>query len=233
MACGFFVGGRGKMEDGISSLREAQEEFLGVDASEQPKIKPHRQRFYPCEVRFLDSVNNLVEPKDYANSTQFYSRYHDREDKPYGQDQFEPQFGGHQTLEEREKSFYARNQTIHCGFVEGPEDEQTLLKLSVDGTVPNDGGYIGLWRIVVVRNLPYKDMRKTGKVPKFLSHRSSLPLDGLLPSSSFPLETCVFVVGLSYVLNFADVPEGSFIDCERRALAKLFSHRVVPPPAAS
>lgn len=32
------------MEDGISSLREAQEEFLGVDASERPKIKPHRQR---------------------------------------------------------------------------------------------------------------------------------------------------------------------------------------------
>lgn len=55
-------------------------------------------------------------------------------------------------------------------------DEQTLLKLSADGNVPNESGNIGLWRIVIVRNLPYKDMRKTGKVPKFLSHR-------LFPSS--------------------------------------------------
>ncbi|KAI8527332.1 hypothetical protein RHMOL_Rhmol12G0067300 [Rhododendron molle] len=391
----------GKMEDGISSLREAQEEFLGADVSERPRIKPHRQRFYPCEVRFLDSVNNLVEPKDYANSTQFYSRYHDREDKPYGQDQFEPRFGGHQTLEEREKSFYARNQTIHCGFVEGPEgypstgfgldekdklymntckvvvsscifgssdflrrptskliseyskknvcfvmfvDEQTLLKLSGDGTVPNDGGYIGLWRIIIVRNLPYKDMRKTGKVPKFLSHRLfpssrySIWLDSKMRLQTDPMliiEYFLWRKGSEYAIsnhytrhcvweevlqnkrlnkynhsaideqfNFYQsdgltkfdpsdlntplpsyVPEGSFIvrahtpmsnlfsclwfnevdrftsrdqlsfaytflklkrmnpdrpfflnmfkDCERRALAKLFSHRVAPPPPAS
>lgn len=32
------------MEDGISSLREAQEEFLGVDAVEKQKIKPRRPR---------------------------------------------------------------------------------------------------------------------------------------------------------------------------------------------
>lgn len=55
-------------------------------------------------------------------------------------------------------------------------DKQTLSTLSSDGNIPNDRGYMGLWRIVVVRNLPYKDMRKTGKVPKFLSHR-------LFPSS--------------------------------------------------
>ena len=55
-------------------------------------------------------------------------------------------------------------------------DEQTLSKLSSEGNFPDDGGYIGLWKIVVVRNLPYKDMRRTGKVPKFLSHR-------LFPSS--------------------------------------------------
>ena len=69
----------------------------------------------------MDSVNNLVEPKDYANITQFPSGYVYREEKPFGNDLFEPRFGGHQTLEERERSFYARNQTIHCGFVKGPE----------------------------------------------------------------------------------------------------------------
>ncbi|GMP56398.1 hypothetical protein CsSME_00020907 [Camellia sinensis var. sinensis] len=49
-------------------------------------------------------------------------------------------------------------------------DEQTLLKLSIEGNVPDERVCIGLWRIVIVRNLPYKDMHKIGKVPKFLSH---------------------------------------------------------------
>lgn len=30
-----------------------------------------------------------------------------------------PRFGGHQTLEERERSYSAVNQKIHCGFVKG------------------------------------------------------------------------------------------------------------------
>lgn len=64
-------------------------------------------------------------------------------------------------------SDYSKENVCFVMFV----DEQTLLKLSVEGNVPDDRGYIGLWRIVVVTNLPYKDMRKTGKVPKFLSHR--------------------------------------------------------------
>lgn len=57
-------------------------------------------------------------------------------------------------------------------------DEQTLTKLAMEGNVPDENGNIGLWRIVIVRNLPYEDMRKTGKVPKFLSHR-------LFPSSRY------------------------------------------------
>ncbi|WOL05112.1 hypothetical protein Cni_G13835 [Canna indica] len=41
-------------------------------------------------------------------------------------------------------------------------------------------GNIGLWRIIVVKSLPYVDMRKTGKVPKFLSHR-------LFPSARYSI----------------------------------------------
>ncbi|KAF5958663.1 hypothetical protein HYC85_005888 [Camellia sinensis] len=59
-------------------------------------------------------------------------------------------------------------------------DKQTLLKLSTDGNVLDERVCIGLWRIVIVRNLPYKDMHKTGKVPKFLSHR-------LFPSSRYSI----------------------------------------------
>ena len=50
-------------------------------------------------------------------------------------------------------------------------DELTLTTLSSEGHIPDENGSIGLWRIVVVKNLPYKDMRRAGKVPKLLAHR--------------------------------------------------------------
>ncbi|KAG2702337.1 hypothetical protein I3760_06G084200 [Carya illinoinensis] len=190
----------------------------------------------PCEVGLVKSVDDLVEPKDLMKFTQFSLEYIEKEEI-LPDNYFEPRFGGHQTLPEREKSFYARNQTLHCGFVNGPPgyssigfdlnekdkaymytckvvvsscifgssdflrrptrrliseyskknvcfvmfvDEQTLLKLSLEGNTPDDDGYVGLWKIIVVRNLPYKDMRKTGKVPKFLPHR-------LFPSSRYSI----------------------------------------------
>ncbi|KAK1553368.1 hypothetical protein Q3G72_033780 [Acer saccharum] len=181
--------------------------------------------------------NDLVEPKDYMNFTQLSLEYIDNEDVSFGTNMYKPRFGGHQTLQEREKSFYARDQTLQCGFVNAPPgflstgfdldekdktfmstckvavstcifgssdflrmpvknlisdfsrknvcfvmfvDEETLSTLSLDGNNPDDGGYIGLWRIVIVRNAPYEDMRKNGKVPKFLAHR-------LFPSSRYSL----------------------------------------------
>ena len=54
------------------------------------------------------------------NFTQFSLGYADQEEKPSWNNVFEPRFGGHQTLEEREQSFYAKNQTLNCGFVKGP-----------------------------------------------------------------------------------------------------------------
>jgi len=50
-------------------------------------------------------------------------------------------------------------------------DEATLQTLSSEGQIPDRTGFIGLWRIVVVKNLPYLDMRRVGKIPKLLSHR--------------------------------------------------------------
>lgn len=46
--------------------------------------------------------------------------------------------------------------------------------------MPDEHGFVGLWRIVVVKNLPYKDMRRAGKVPKFLAHR-------LFPSAMYSI----------------------------------------------
>lgn len=226
----------GTVEDIISLSHEVEDVVSGSNFGKPPpKSKhhtpppksKHRKQHFPCNVAFVESVDDLVEPSDPTNFTQFLLEYVDREEI-FQSNSFEPRFGGHQTLAEREKSFYARNQTLHCGFVKGPPeypstgfdldemdkaymytckvvvsscifgssdflrrptrkliseyshknvcfvmfvDEQTLTKLSSEGNAPDDSGYVGLWRIVVVRNLPYKDMRKTGKVPKFLSHR--------------------------------------------------------------
>ncbi|MFS7934187.1 hypothetical protein Hanom_Chr05g00388641 [Helianthus anomalus] len=208
-----------------------------ANTTEQPKKKPHRARFYPCKVELKDSVEARDEPKTFWNFVKFSLQYVVRENIQSNANHITPRFGGHQTLEEREQSFRAVNQTIHCGFVEGfdgsPDtgfdldnedkmymytctivvsscifgssdflrrptskmisqfskenvcfvmfvDKETLVKLSKEGSIPDEKRFIGLWRMVVVSNLPYDDMRKTGKVPKFLSHR-------LFPSARYSI----------------------------------------------
>lgn len=200
---------------------------IGLNSShiQKPPGSKKRNKHLPCEVPLAESVNHILEPHEYLDSKPFSLGFVETEtyDKP--------RFGGHQTLEERERSYSATNQTIHCGFVKGLHqgsgfdlsekdraymkncvvsvsscifgssdflrrpatkkisefskqnvcfvmfvDEQTLSKLASEGHVPDKEGFVGLWKTVVVSNLPYSDMRKTGKVPKFLSHR-------LFPSS--------------------------------------------------
>ncbi|CAM8885952.1 unnamed protein product [Rhodiola kirilowii] len=224
----------GKMEDGDVVAKDVQQEIPATNRSRPPK---HKAKHFPCEVNLLPSVDYFIEPKDYLNTSDFSLEYISKEETPSDNTLIEPSFGGHQTLEERENSFVARNQTVHCGFVQGPDeykstgfdldekdksymkncvvavsscifgssdflrrptskkmsdfskkivcfvmfvDEQTLGKLASEGHVRDEKGYIGLWRMVIVRNLPYKDMRRTGKVPKFLSHR-------LFPSSRYSI----------------------------------------------
>ncbi|XLS53058.1 hypothetical protein HN51_013735 [Arachis hypogaea] len=92
-----------------------------VSLSEFGKLPPKskRRKHFPCEVEFLKSVDGLAEPKNYMNFTWFSLDYVKQEGKTSDSGLFEPRFGGHQTLEEREKSFYAKNQMVHCGFVKG------------------------------------------------------------------------------------------------------------------
>ncbi|BBH01253.1 Protein of unknown function D [Prunus dulcis] len=54
------------------------------------------------------------------NFTLFSLEFIDQEGLPSLSNIYEPRFGGHQTLEEREQSFFAKNQTLHCGFIKGP-----------------------------------------------------------------------------------------------------------------
>ncbi|KAL7607343.1 probable hexosyltransferase MUCI70 [Lactuca sativa] len=50
-------------------------------------------------------------------------------------------------------------------------DETTLATQEAQGHVFNKDGFIGKWRIVIVRNLPFRDQRLNGKIPKMLAHR--------------------------------------------------------------
>ncbi|KAK2647320.1 hypothetical protein Ddye_014809 [Dipteronia dyeriana] len=49
-------------------------------------------------------------------------------------------------------------------------DEKSLSTLSSEGNNPDDRGYIDVWRIVIVGNLPFNNMPKNPKVAKFLGH---------------------------------------------------------------
>ncbi|KAJ0680838.1 hypothetical protein HanPI659440_Chr16g0628851 [Helianthus annuus] len=50
-------------------------------------------------------------------------------------------------------------------------DEITLATQEQHGHIINKDRFIGKWRVVVVRNLPFKDQRLNGKIPKMLAHR--------------------------------------------------------------
>ncbi|PIA36681.1 hypothetical protein AQUCO_03300114v1 [Aquilegia coerulea] len=49
-------------------------------------------------------------------------------------------------------------------------DEETEAYMKNSGSL-DDRKKVGLWRIIVVRNLPYVDARRNGKIPKLLLHR--------------------------------------------------------------
>ncbi|ESQ51975.1 hypothetical protein EUTSA_v10017801mg [Eutrema salsugineum] len=59
-------------------------------------------------------------------------------------------------------------------------DEKTESSLKRDKSFNSTTSKVGLWRVVVVHNLPYTDGRRNGKVPKLLVHR-------LFPNSRYSI----------------------------------------------
>ncbi|CAG7897285.1 unnamed protein product, partial [Brassica rapa] len=190
-----------------------------------------------CEMKLLNSSQPIVEPLNTRKSARFSLQYVENEEKPDGEEQWDPRFAGHQSLQERQDSFLAEDKKIHCGFVKAPKgspttgfdlteddtnyisrchiaviscifgnsdrlrppankmisrlsrknvcfivfvDEITMQTLSAEGNAPDRAGFIGLWKLVVVKNLPYADMRRVGKIPKLLPHR-------LFPSARYSI----------------------------------------------
>ncbi|OAY64735.1 hypothetical protein ACMD2_03655, partial [Ananas comosus] len=205
----------------------------GSRRKSRSKRKPKRRKFSgsTCEMKFLQSTAQLVEPSVDKKFARFSLQYTDVENQPIGSKDWEPRFAGHQSLQEREKSYHAGDQKINCGFIEGTGfdlskedreymskchvvvsscifgnsdhlrpptgkkitqlskknvcfamflDESTLQTLLSEGLKMDGSGFVGLWKIIVVKNLPYDDMRRVGKIPKFLPHR-------LFPSSRYSI----------------------------------------------
>ncbi|KAG7593891.1 hypothetical protein ISN45_Aa01g026780 [Arabidopsis thaliana x Arabidopsis arenosa] len=209
----------------------------GKTSRSDTKRRGRRRSSGSCEMKLLNSSQQIVEPLNTRKSARFSLQYIEKEDKPDGEEQWEPRFAGHQSLQEREDSFVAEDKKIHCGFVKGPKgspstgfdlteddtnyisrchiaviscifgnsdrlrppankmisrlsrknvcfivfvDEITMQTLSAEGHAPDRAGFIGLWKLVVVKNLPYADMRRVGKIPKMLPHR-------LFPSARYSI----------------------------------------------
>ncbi|CAH9111435.1 unnamed protein product [Cuscuta epithymum] len=93
------------------------------------KMKMKMKDFFPCGVAiaFRDSVDYVIKPNDSVNFTNFSLDYIQREDRTSQSGVFYLGFGGHQILEEREKSFLAINKTIHCGFDKSSEGALNLI----------------------------------------------------------------------------------------------------------
>ncbi|XP_010461271.1 PREDICTED: uncharacterized protein LOC104742011 isoform X2 [Camelina sativa] len=231
-------------DDGAMSKRSLGDSSLvskggksGKASRSDTKRRGRRRSSGSCEMKLLNSSQPIVEPLNTRKSARFSLQYVEREDKPDGEEQWEPRFAGHQSLQERDDSFVAQDKTIHCGFVKGPKgsqstgfdlteddtnyisrchiaviscifgnsdrlrppankmisrlsrknvcfivfvDEITMQTVSAEGHTPDRAGFIGLWKLVVVKNLPYADMRRVGKIPKMLPHR-------LFPSARYSI----------------------------------------------
>ncbi|KAL4563211.1 hypothetical protein LXL04_027247 [Taraxacum kok-saghyz] len=91
-------------------------------------------------------------------------------------------FGAYDLIQQPKNISETAKQNV-CFFMFIDEETETFLRNS---SHLDDSKKIGLWRVVVIYNLPYTDPRRNGKVPKLLSHRLfpnarySIWLDGKL-----------------------------------------------------
>ncbi|CAL4994515.1 unnamed protein product [Urochloa decumbens] len=207
------------------------------DKKRGSKKKPKRKKSgSTCEMKFLNSTAQLVEPAKNEKFASFNLEYVEVEERPVGSEYWEPRFAGHQSLQEREESYKAHDQQLKCAFVKSPNgtstgfdisdddrkymskchiavsscifgnsdrlrtpfsktitslskktvcfamflDEVTLQTLESEGQKMDNMGFIGIWKIILIKNMPYNDMRRVGKIPKLLPHR-------LFPSSRFSI----------------------------------------------
>uniref|UniRef100_A0A2P2JQG6 TOD1/MUCI70 glycosyltransferase-like domain-containing protein n=1 Tax=Rhizophora mucronata TaxID=61149 RepID=A0A2P2JQG6_RHIMU len=120
------AGSFGSQNSGIVDSDSKHSHAIGSQSSGKLKLesrrKPSRRKFSgsSCEMKFLNSTTQIVEPIENRKFVRFSLQYIEME-KPDAQEEWNPRFAGHQSLQEREESFLVHDQKIHCGFVRGPE----------------------------------------------------------------------------------------------------------------
>ncbi|CAH1440133.1 unnamed protein product [Lactuca virosa] len=77
-------------------------------------------------------------------------------------------FGAYDLIQQPKNISEASKKNV-CFFMFIDEQTQKFLKNSSD--LDDNNKKIGLWKIIVVHNLPYTDPRRNGKIPKLLLHR--------------------------------------------------------------
>uniref|UniRef100_A0A7C9AP82 TOD1/MUCI70 glycosyltransferase-like domain-containing protein n=1 Tax=Opuntia streptacantha TaxID=393608 RepID=A0A7C9AP82_OPUST len=76
-------------------------------------------------------------------------------------------FGNYDLLQQPKNVSEAAKRNV-CFFMFFDEETEAAMR---NASVLDGSKKVGLWRIVVVHNLPYTDPRRNGKVPKLLLHR--------------------------------------------------------------
>ncbi|KAK9714687.1 hypothetical protein RND81_06G112300 [Saponaria officinalis] len=76
-------------------------------------------------------------------------------------------FGNYDLLQQPKNVSEAAKRNV-CFFMFFDEETEVAMR---NASILGTSSKVGLWRIVVVRNLPYTDSRRNGKVPKLLLHR--------------------------------------------------------------
>ncbi|KAL5989871.1 hypothetical protein ACLOJK_010766 [Asimina triloba] len=85
-------------------------------------------------------------------------------------------FGNYDVIQQPTNISEAAKKNI-CFYMFLDQETEAYMKNS---SILNGMRRVGLWRIIIVRNLPYADARRNGKVPKLLLHR-------IFPNARFSL----------------------------------------------
>lgn len=65
-----------------------------------------------------------------------------------------------------------RSKKLFCFLMVVDEESLAFIKNNVTVRKDDDGGqWVGIWRLVLLKNSPYDEPRRNGKVPKILTHR--------------------------------------------------------------
>ncbi|KAF2588157.1 hypothetical protein F2Q70_00038725 [Brassica cretica] len=251
-------------DDGDTSKRSLGESSLVTKVGKSGKTsrsatkrraRGRRSSGGACQMKLLNSSQPIVEPLNTRKSARFSLHYVENEEKPDGEQLWDPRFAGHQSLQEREDSFLAEDKKIHCGFVKAPKGSPTTgFDLTEDDT-----NYISRCHIAVIScifgnsdrlrppaNKMADGLTRFNASDPFKLLPSNVPEGSFIVRAHTPMSNLFSCLWFNEVERFTPRDQLSFAytyqklrrmnpdkpfnlhmfkDCERRKIAKLFRHR--------